>query len=102
MSKQRGGLIEQLQKHVQSIDDKTEIILLFPQGKKLNEEIQLFVLVPEKVNINREKQFKEACYQVELATGQSITLYIYHKDNWNKQFINTPIYQRVQAEGIQL
>lgn len=100
MNKQAGEIVDLLKQYVQSLDQNAEIVLLFPQGKGINEDLQVYVLSPNKVDYGLEKEYLDAGYKVELKSGHSLSLYVYSKEDWHKQFINTPIYQRVNTEGI--
>ncbi len=100
MNNKLGDISDLVKEHIQSLDHYAEVVLLFPQGKEANEEIIVYVLSPNKVDFGLEQQYLNAKYQVELKSGQSISLYVYSKEDWHKQFINTPIYQRVNAEGV--
>lgn len=102
MNKQTGDISELIKEHIQSLDPYAEIILLFPQGVGIHEEIQIYVLTNEKVDFRLEQQYMDARYKVELQSGQSFSLYIYAKEAWHQQFRDTPIYQRVHGEGIHL
>ena len=102
MSKQITDLSKLVKEHIQSLDPYADVILLFPQGKGHNEEIQIYVLTPGKVDLSLEHQYLDARYQVELKSGQSLSLYTYNKEEWHQQFIDTLIYQKVHTEGIHL
>ncbi|MBI9064090.1 MAG: hypothetical protein JEZ14_19045 [Marinilabiliaceae bacterium] len=102
MSKQLTDLSKLVTEHIQSLDPYAEVILLFPPEEDFKEEPQVYVLTPGKVDISLEHQYLNACYQVELKSGQSLSLYIYSKEEWYKQFIDTPIYKKVHTEGIHL
>ncbi|WP_439185413.1 hypothetical protein [Carboxylicivirga taeanensis] len=100
MKKQAGDITELLKQHIQSIDEAAELILLFPQGKRHEEAIQIYVLTPDKVTFETEQAYFKACYQLELASTYNFSIYIYAKDKWHQQLKNTPIYQKVINEGI--
>ncbi|MCU4176979.1 hypothetical protein [Carboxylicivirga sp. N1Y90] len=102
MNKQPGDITELLKEHVQSLDPYAEITLLFPQGKGRDEELQVYVLSPNRVDFGLEQKYLNARYQVELHSGHSLSLYVYSKEDWHKQFSNTPIYHKVNTEGIVL
>lgn len=102
MTKEQDEFTQVVKIHFQNIDKDAEIIMLAPQSHSFDKDTQLFVLTAEKVDFKLEKQMKDAGYKVELLTGQSILLYIYTKEEWHKQFKNTPIYKRVCIEGILL
>ncbi|WP_430811059.1 MULTISPECIES: hypothetical protein [unclassified Carboxylicivirga] len=93
------GIVKQ---HIQAIDLKAEVILLFPQGKSHKEEIQIYVLTPQKVDFETEQKYLKACYQVELASKLNLSIYIYFKEKWHQQLSGTPIYRKVSSEGILL
>ncbi len=102
MNKQLTNLSKLVTEHIQSLDPYADVILLFPNAEGANEEPQVYVLTPGKVDYSLENQYLSARYQVELKSGQSFSLYIYNKEEWHKQFIDTPIYQKVATEGIHL
>ncbi|MCG8579467.1 MAG: hypothetical protein MI866_06100 [Bacteroidales bacterium] len=102
MNKLSGDISELVKEHVQGLDPYAEVILLFPQGTGMHEDIQIYVLSNEKVDFRLEQQYLDAKYQVELMSGQSISLYIYSKVDWHKQLKDTPIYQKVSGEGVYL
>lgn len=102
MDKVKKDISELIKEHIHSLNTEAEIILLFPQGKKIHEELQIFVFLPHKVSFSDEKQYLDSRYKVELESHQSVSIYIYYKENWHKQFKNTPVYQKVQSEGITL
>ncbi len=102
MNKLSGDISELVKEHVQALDPYAEVILLFPQGVGIHEEIQIYILSNEKVDFRLEQQYLDAKYQVELLSKQSISLYLYSKSDWHKQFKDTPIYQKVCGEGVYL
>ncbi len=102
MKKQTEDITELVKKHIQAIDEATELILLFPQGKRHSEAIQIYVLTPDRVAFETEQAYFKACYQLELASNYNFSIYIYAKDKWHQQLKGTPIYQRVTNEGILL
>ncbi|MBK3518062.1 hypothetical protein [Carboxylicivirga marina] len=102
MNKQKGDISELVKEYVQGLDPYAEVVLLFPQGVSMHEDIQIYVLTNEKVDFRLEQQYLDARYQVELQSAQSISLYIYAKEDWHKQLKDTPIYEKVSGEGVYL
>lgn len=102
MNKQLTDLSKLVTEHIQSLDPYAEVILLVPHEEGFKEEPQVYVLTPDKVDISLEHQYLNARYQVELKSGQSLSLYTYSKEEWHKQFKDTPIYHKVHTEGIHL
>ncbi|WP_430809461.1 MULTISPECIES: hypothetical protein [unclassified Carboxylicivirga] len=102
MKQLTGDISDLVKAHIQSLDPYAEVVLLFPQGTSMHEDIQIYVLTNEKVDFQLEQQYLDARYQIELQSAQSISLYIYSKENWHQQFKNTPIYHKVDVEGVYL
>ena len=102
MKQQAEDITELVKACIQSIDEAAELILLFPQGKRHEEAIQIYVLTPDKVSFETEQAYFKACYQLELASTYNFSIYIYANDKWHQQLKGTPIYQKVINEGILL
>jgi len=102
MNIQTGGIVDLVKEHIQILDPYAEVILLFPQGQGMHEDIQIYILTPEKVDFGLEQQYLNARYNIELESAHSFSIYIYTKEDWHKQFVNTPIYEQVDTEGIRL
>ena len=100
MKQLTGDISDLVKEHVQSLDPYAEVMLLFPEGIGMNEDIQIYVLTNEKVDFQLEQQYLDARYNVEFQSGKSVSLYIYSKEDWHKQFKDTPIYQKVHLEGV--
>lgn len=100
MNKTSGDISDLIKAHIQALDPYAEVIILFPQGTGLHEEIQVYVFTNEKVDFSLEQQYMDARYKVEIHSGQSLSLYTYSKEEWHQQFSETPIYQRVHCEGV--
>lgn len=100
MKQLTGDISDLVKEHVQSLDPYAEVMLLFPEGIGMNEDIQIYVLTNEKVDFQLEQQYLDARYNVEFQSGKSVSLYIYSKEDWHKQFKDTPIYQKVNLEGV--
>jgi len=99
MNESSDDISELVRQHIQAIDYKAEVILLFPQGKSNDEEIQIYVLSPQKVDFETEQKYLKACYQVELASKLNLFIYNYSKEKWHQQLSVTPIYRKVSNEG---
>lgn len=88
--------------HLQSLDPYADVVLLLPKETDLNNEIHIYILTPENVDLRLEQQYLHAKNKVESLSGKSISVFIYSKEVWHQQFNEMPIYQRVELEGIRL
>ncbi len=100
--KTKTDIAELIKQHIGSIDSKAEIILLNTKHSAAGEEKQIYVLTLQKVDLNTEQAYENARYEVEMKSGESLTLYIYPLNKWHKQFKDTPIYKKLDTEGLLL
>ena len=63
----------------------------------------VLILVDEKKVTNEiEDKFRDKLYNIELETGQIISIFIYPKDYWSRILAHTPLFKKVKKEGIRL
>ena len=98
--KTKTDIEELIKTHIGSIDSKAEMVLLNTQQSATGQEKQIYVLTTQKVDLSAEQAYENARYEVEMKAGESLALYIYHKEKWHKQFKDTPIYKKVDTEGV--
>ena len=63
----------------------------------------LLVLVDEAVVTHEvEDKFRETLYDLELATSEIISLFVYPKDYWKEALKFSPLYAHVNRDGMKL
>ena len=63
----------------------------------------ILILVDEdKVTMDIENKFRDDLYELELESGQIISIFIYPKEFWKSTLVYSPLYKNVHQEGIQL
>lgn len=63
----------------------------------------IIILVDSKQVTNEiEDKFRDGLYDIELDSGQIISVFIYSKDFWKNKLVYSPLYKKVHEEGIQL
>ena len=95
-------LSDHVKEYIASIDPYAEVILLMPLGTTMENQIEIYVITPQKVDLVLEHKYMDARYRVDLKSGQSTMLFLYSKDDWHHKFNGTPIYEKVNLEGIHL
>ena len=68
-------------------DSDWDIIILVDSGQVTNEI---------------EDKFRDGLYDIELDSGQIISIFIYSKDFWKNTLAYSPLYRKVHEEGIKL
>ena len=62
-------------------------------------DILILVDAP-KVTNEIEDQFRDKLYDLELETGQVISIFIYPKSYWDGSLKYSPLYKNVKKEGV--
>jgi predicted nucleotidyltransferase len=72
------------------------------KAKKNSDWDILILLDKTSVSVKEEQLFRHNLYDLELETGESISTFVYAKNDWNTRLSNTPIYQAIKQQGIVL
>ena len=62
----------------------------------------LVVSSREKVNFDYESDLRDPIIDIELETGEVISLLVYSKSDWRKKQISSPLFENVKNEGIKI
>ena len=97
-----GKLIRQT---INSVDPTAEVILYGSRARgdeRSDSDWDILVLTEYSMNIKIEREFREKLYDLELNTGESFSIFIYSKNDWQTKQRITPFYQNVIQEGVRL
>jgi len=90
---------------VNQVDDKAEVILYGSRARgdeREDSDWDLIILTGEPVNFEREMEFRDPIFDLELERGEHFQLFFYSKQDWHTKQKITPLYESVTLEGIQL
>jgi predicted nucleotidyltransferase len=62
----------------------------------------LILLNSPKVPRDKEKEYREELFEVELETGEPISTFVFSKNEWESKHSVTPLYRNVKTNGILL
>jgi uncharacterized protein len=62
----------------------------------------LILVDSKKVTNEIEDKFRDDLFDIEIDSGQIISTFIYPKDYWKSTLIYSPLYEKINKEGIQL
>lgn len=88
-----------------SVDPETEVILYGSRARgdaRSDSDWDILLLTSNPVNLELERKYRDKLYDLELDTGESISLFIYSKDDWQTRQRITPFYQSVTQEGMRI
>ena len=90
---------------IRSIDPNAEVILYGSRARgdeRADSDWDVLILTDYSVNVQTEREFRDKLYDLELETGEPFSVFAYSKSDWQTKQRNTPFYQNVTLEGIQL
>ena len=94
-----------IRKHISDIDPSAEVILYGSRARGDNHiysDWDLLILTDYQIDVETERKFRNELYNIELETGESISVFAYSKDDWQNIQRVTPFYQNVMKEGVKL
>ncbi len=85
---------------------KAEIILFGSRARKdfsADSDWDFLVLMDkDTISLSDEQALRHPLYDIELDTGEILSLLIYSKNEWNNKLKVTPLYKNIKKEGIKL
>jgi uncharacterized protein len=101
-TKHIGNLIRQ---YINTIDPKAEAILYGSRARgdeHSDSDWDILILTDYPVDVKTEQKFRNRLYDLELETGEPLSVFIYSRQDWQTRQKITPFYQNVNKEGIKL
>ncbi len=69
---------------------------------KLSDWDLLILLNSKNISFDSETEIMDDFYELELETGEIISPMVYSKFDWNNKYSVTPLYEKIQKEGIRI
>ena len=99
-------IINRIKNAVRSIDPVAEVYLFGSRARKdhhKGSDWDILILVDkDKITKEIEDLFRDPLYDIELDTGQLISIFIYAKSFWEQELKFFPLYEDIENEGLQL
>ncbi|MCU4175048.1 hypothetical protein [Carboxylicivirga sp. N1Y90] len=102
MNEKIGELVDFIKAHIQALDHYAELVLLEGSAPGQEDEFDIYIFTSNAVDYGLEQQYRDACVKVGLLAKVDLKLHLYSKEEWHKQHAETPLYQRVNSEGLML
>jgi len=98
--------ISQLIRHcINAIDPKADVILYGSRARgdeRPDSDWDILVLTDYSVDLITERKFRDKLYDLELETGEPLSIFVYSKNDWQTKQRITPFYENVTQEGVRL
>jgi predicted nucleotidyltransferase len=105
MNKKTKDIAQVIRQYVNSIDPTAEVILYGSRARgdaRTDSDWDILVLTDEQADLMTERKFRDKLYDLELETGESLSVFVYSKNDWHSKQRISPFYHNVIGEGIRL
>jgi len=90
---------------IRSVDKDAEVILYGSRARgdeRPDSDWDILILTNYNVDLNSERQFRDKLYDIELETGEPLSIFVYSKSDWQTKQKISPFYYNVVNEGLRL
>ena len=98
--------IGQLIRHyINAIDPKADVILYGSRARgdeRPDSDWDILILTDYSVDLITERKFRNKLYDLELETGEPLSIFVYSKNDWQTKQRITPFYENVTQEGVRI
>jgi uncharacterized protein len=94
-----------IRQYVSEIEPSAEVILYGSRARgdeQLDSDWDIIILTSLSSDIDSERKFRHKLYDLELDTGESFSVFVYSKQNWQNIQRITPFYRNVTSEGVRI
>lgn len=98
-------ILDKIKVGVLEIDPDAEIYLYGSRARGDNREDSdwdILVITPKNVTFEYENELRDPIYDIELESGQIISLLVYSKQDWKTRMPYSPLFSNVKKEGIRI
>ena len=103
MMKKESYITSRILKEIRMIDPKAQVILFGSRARddsKKDSDWDLMILIDGSDTSKAEDLFREKLFDLEIETGEAISLFVYNKRDWRTKHKVTPLYQNIKREGV--
>lgn len=102
----REQILSRIKELISSKEPRADVILFGSRARQdfhADSDWDILVLMDkDKISLADEQSLRHSLYDIELDTGEVLSLLIYSKNEWNNKLKVTPLYKNVKKEGIKL
>lgn len=105
MNKQKTELLSRIKSIVQKLDSTADVILYGSRARgeeHPESDWDILILVDSKADLDYEMVFRHKLYELELESGQSLSVTLHNRSEWRSKHWVTPLYKNISQEGIRI
>ncbi len=90
---------------ISGIDPTAQVILYGSRSRgdaRIDSDWDILILTDYPVDLVKETEFRDHLYELEIQTGEPLSVFVYSKQEWFTTQHITPFFENVTSEGIRL
>jgi uncharacterized protein len=90
---------------IKRIDPKAKVVLFGSRARgdaRKDSDWDLLILIDSQNIREKEDLFRDKIYDMELETGEIISMFVYNNKDWTSRHKITPLYKSIKKEGVVL
>ena len=105
MKRKTQHISKKIRNYINAIDPKAEVILYGSRARgdeRSDSDWDILILTNYATDLITERKFRDKLYDLELETGEALSVFVYSKSDWQTKQRITPFFQNVSKEGIRI
>ncbi len=105
MDKTSEHISKLISSNIAEIDPAAQVILYGSRARgdaRKDSDWDILVLTDYPVDLKKESLFRDHLYELEIQTGESLSLFVYSLADWNTKQRISPFYQNISNQGLLL
>jgi uncharacterized protein len=103
---EKHDLLNKIKLGIKNLDPKAEVYLYGSKARgdyRKESDWDILVISPkDKITFEFERDLHDQIYDIELESGEVISLLVYSKSDWLKKRTISPLFSNVRNEGIRI
>ena len=105
MKEQDTHIATRIRTEIKRIDPKAKVVLFGSRARgdaREDSDWDLLILIDSQNIREKEDLFRDKIYDLELETGEIISMFVYNNKDWTSRHKITPLYKSIKKEGVVL
>lgn len=105
MKRKTQHISKMIRNYINAIDPRADVILYGSRARgdeRPDSDWDIPILTNNVADIVTERKFRNKLYDLELETGEALSVFVYSKDDWQTRQRITPFFHNVSREGIRI
>lgn len=105
MKEKKLNIKQLIRQKISEVDPDADVILYGSRARgdnRKDSDWDILILTGYPVDLNKETEFMDQLYDLELNTGESFSVFVYSRTDWNTRQRISPFYHNVMEDGIRL